>query len=100
MWKSFEDELAQAAKDDVQFSDRDYMQLIVQLLSVGQKEAANAIIDAGLPKRRGYFQEIRNAIPAMVFTDELEIPLRILQEFRYVISNQAVMEYSVLALTS
>ena len=79
--KDFRNELNKAITEGIQLTDNDLFKLIVLLLVKGEKEAANDIAEM-LPKKRGFFQEMRNFIPSMISTGELELPFKILEQFR------------------
>ena len=79
--KDFKSELDKAIEEKTQLMDNDYFTLILTLLKKGDKEIAAEIAEM-LPKKRGFFQEMRNFIPAMISTGEVELPFKILKEFR------------------
>ena len=79
--KGFAQELEKALQDGEKFSDNEYFKLIILLLEKNEKEAASEIADK-LPKNRGFFQEIRNAIPSMIATGEIELPYKIYKSFQ------------------
>ena len=78
--KDFAQELEKALQDGEKFSDNEYFKLIILLLEKNEKEAASEIADK-LPRKRGFFQEIRNAIPSMIATGEIELPYKIFKSF-------------------
>ena len=78
--KDFEDELEKLVTEGEEFSDQAYLKLIVLLLQKGDIIAANEIVEK-LPKASGFFQEIRNFIPNMIDTGELELPYKLYKSF-------------------
>ena len=79
--KEYKKELDKGTAEGVKWTDHDFFKLIVQLLEKKDPEAA-AEIASMLPRKRGFFQEMRNFIPAMISTGELELPFKILEGFR------------------
>ena len=80
--KDYQKELDNIKEQGLTMTDHEYFKLIVLLLKKGNKdEAAN--IASMLPKKRGFFQEMRNFIPAMISSGELELPFKILGEFTF-----------------
>ena len=80
--KDFQKELSEITGEGIQLSDHELFKLIVLLLEKGEKESA-AHVASMLPKKRGFFQEMRNFIPSMISTGELEIPFNILSQFTF-----------------
>ena len=80
--EDYQKELDNIKEQGLTLTDHEYFKLIVLLLKKGNKnEAAN--IASTLPKKRGFFQEMRNFIPAMISSGELELPFKILEEFSF-----------------
>ena len=79
--KEYKKELDKGTAEGVKWTDHDFFKLILQLLEKKDPDAA-AEIAAMLPRKRGFFQEMRNFIPAMISTGELELPFKILEGFR------------------
>ena len=79
--KDFAQELEKALQDGEKFSDNEYFKLIILLLEKDEKQAASEIADK-LPRNRGFFQEIRNAVPSMIATGEIELPYKIFESFQ------------------
>ena len=78
--ESFKQELEKAVGEGEKFTDQEYLKLIVLLSEKGEKAAAHEIVEK-LPKNRGFFQEMRNFIPTMIASGELELPYRIFEGF-------------------
>ena len=74
-------ELERLASEEVELSDKDYLEVAVQLVKVKDPETAAKVVDM-MPKKRGYFQEIRNAIPDLVRSGETEIPCQLVMNFQ------------------
>ena len=80
--EDYQKELDNIKEQGLTLTDHEYFKLIVLLLKKGNKnEAAN--IASTLPKKRGFFQEMRNFIPAMISSGELELPFKIIEEFSF-----------------
>lgn len=79
--KEYKKELDKGTAEGVKWTDHDFFKLILQLLEKKDPDAA-AEIASMLPRKRGFYQEMRNFIPAMISTGELELPFKILEGFR------------------
>ena len=55
----------------VPFSDRDLFQLITELVRAKKRDAAQKVLDI-LPKKRGFWQEMRNHCPELIRLGEYE----------------------------
>ena len=78
--QEFLNEINRIKDSGLRLSDHELFKLIVLLLNKGDKELANEVASI-LPKKRGFFQEMRNFIPAMISAGELELPFKILSSF-------------------
>ena len=69
-------------QEDVFFTDRDLLGLIVEVIKSGKQSAElpQKLCDL-LPKNRGFFQEMRNHIPEMIYHGELEVPYHLVSTF-------------------
>ena len=69
-------------QEDVFFNDRDLLGLIVEVIKSGKQSAElpQKLCDL-LPKNRGFFQEMRNHIPEMIYHGELEVPYHLVSTF-------------------
>jgi hypothetical protein len=79
--KDFRKELDTIIGEGETFNDHDFFKLIVLFLEKGDKENASKVVEM-LPKKRGYFQEMRNFIPAMLATGEVKLPFEIYSAFK------------------
>ena len=80
--EDYQKELDNIKEQGLTMTDHEYFKLIVLLLKKGNKDEASNIASM-LPKKRGFFQEMRNFIPAMISSGELELPFKILGEFTF-----------------
>ena len=78
--QDFLNEINRIKDSGLKLSDHELFKLIILLLNKGDKELANEVASM-LPKKRGFFQEMRNFIPAMISAGELELPFNILSKF-------------------
>ena len=74
------------------------------VLDFSQQDGA-AKIAARLPRTRGFFQEMRNAIPQMIFAGEVDLSFEIMTSFKTpALSNQVIIYlnhlFSILATIS
>ena len=74
--KDFRKELDNIVEGGGLLSDHEFLKLMILLLEKGNKAAALEMVDM-LPKKRGFYQEIRNFIPAMLATGDLELPISV-----------------------
>ena len=79
--KDFKEEIDNIVAEGIQITDNDFFKLIVTLLEKGDVTEASNIAEM-LPKKRGFFQEMRNVIPAMVSKGGVELSFKILEDFK------------------
>lgn len=81
-WEEINAELEKLAQErEIDITDHDYFNLILELIRSGQRESA-VLASEKLPKKTGYFQELRNAVTQMIFAGEIDLPFEILANFR------------------
>jgi pentatricopeptide repeat protein len=68
--------LAEAEKADVVLDDRGIFDLMVTLIQSGKADDAQKLMDK-LPQRTGYFQEMRNVVPQLVFEGQTDLAFSI-----------------------
>ena len=57
--------MAEAAAAEVKLDDTQVLQLIIECSKAGLQDQAAELVNS-LPKKTGYFQKLRNALPALV----------------------------------
>ncbi len=80
-WAEIKDHLTSLNEKGIFFSDHDYFSLILALVRANQTEAAEEVADM-LPKKRGFFQELRNFLPQIVFAGQEDLAFSIFKAFR------------------
>jgi pentatricopeptide repeat protein len=80
-WSAIKEHMTELNDKGIFFNDSDYFSLIVVLIRKGFKEGAVELSTA-LPKKSGFFQEMRNALPQMILAGEVDLPFSILSEFQ------------------
>ena len=75
------------------FGDHEIFRLVIELVRAGKKDAAAKMAES-LPKNRGYFQEMRNAVPQLIHAGELDLPFQILASFKPItLADQVIIEF-------
>jgi len=82
-WEKVQEVFAKAEEADVKLSDGDVFE-IIQALCQGGLEAEAREILGKLPKKRGYFQELRSAVPQIIFTGCINLALEIFFAFKVI----------------
>jgi len=80
-WQKVQDILSQAEEKDVKLNDGDIFQIVVGLCEAGLETEAQEMLKS-LPRRRGYFQEMRSAIPQIIFTGCVDVALDVFLSFK------------------
>ena len=63
-WEQVTKTLEQAEMENISFSDSDILTIIQSCSQAGLKEEAQSLMEK-LPKKRGFFQEVRNSVPQL-----------------------------------
>ena len=63
-WEQVTNTLEQAETESITFSDSDLLTIIQSCSEAGLQEEARSLIEK-LPKKRGFFQEVRNSVPQL-----------------------------------
>lgn len=62
-WESVKSEMEEIERDhEIAFSDNDIFEMMIEFIRAKKTEAARELLER-LPRKRGLFQEMRNAIP-------------------------------------
>ncbi len=64
------------ANDRLELDDHALFQLILELARIGKVDAARELIPR-LPKKSGFFQEMRNIVPQLIFADAADLAFEI-----------------------
>lgn len=62
-------------------TDNDLFRIANELILSNNKEGARKAVDA-VPRSRGFFQEMRNAIPKMIFGGDVDLAFDLLKSFK------------------
>jgi len=80
-WDKVQEILAKAKEDDVKLDDADIFSVILGCVKGGlHKEAASELVPL-TPKKAGYFQAMRNAVPQLIHAGAVDIAVDIFLEF-------------------
>jgi len=78
-WNRVEGLLKETQDKEISLDCTDYFRLLVALCESGMVEHAKSILSQ-IPKRSGYFTEMRRSLPQIMFTGELEFAYQVLDE--------------------
>jgi leucine-rich PPR motif-containing protein len=74
--------LEEVKAKDVQLHDHDYLQLMLELVRAKKNEEAREIIPM-LPKKSGFFQEVRNVIPQLIFENDPDLAFELYSSLNF-----------------
>ena len=82
-WDKVKEVLEIAEQKDVKLNDGDVFEIIHALCEAGLEIEAREMVGK-LPKKRGYFQEMRSALPQIIFTGCIDVALEIFFAFKVI----------------
>jgi len=80
-WERVEEVLVEANNKDVRLDAGDYFKVIIALCENGMAEQAKPLVSK-IPRRAGYFQELRCALPQIILTGQCDLAFEIFNGFK------------------
>jgi hypothetical protein len=75
----------------VTLTDHDLFRIAIELIRAKNLEGARQAVNS-VPKSRGFFQEMRNAVPQMIFAGDVDLAFDTLKDFRTPTISDEVMK--------
>ncbi len=72
-------------------TDHDLFRIAIELIRAKNLEGARQAVNS-VPKSRGFFQEMRNAVPQMIFAGDVDLAFDTLKDFRTPTISDEVMK--------
>ena len=89
-WDRVEELLVESKNKDINLNAGDYFKVIIALCESKMSVQANSLL-SHLPKRAGYFQEMRSALPQIICSGDIDTALNIFDDFK--VTNSSGSEH-------